>query len=107
MSLADGCNYAPVIAGSSFTTGTVYCAIGQSQAGSFPTFIIYYATTSNPESLTQLGACTPSHRFGAGSEEGWSGLAPQALVPGSTLMIAPQGYTPPMTGYPVTVTITP
>ena len=104
---SDGCNYKPLVSGGSFTTGHVYCAIGQGQAGSFPTFVIYYGTPSSPESLWQLGACTPNQRFGAGSYLGVSGLNAQALVPGSVLMIAPVGYTPPMNGYPVTVTITP
>ncbi|HUZ15727.1 MAG TPA: hypothetical protein VMU72_06065 [Gaiellaceae bacterium] len=104
---SDGCNYKPLVSGGSFTTGTVYCAIGQSQAGSFPTFVIYYGSTSFSESLWQLGACTPNQRFGAGSYMGVSGLNAHALEPGSVLMIAPVGYTPVMNGYPVTVTITP
>lgn len=104
---ADGCNYMPLVSGGTFTTGHVYCAIGQSQAGSFPTFVIYYGSTASPENLWQLGACTPNQRFGAGSYMGVSGLSAQALGPGSVLMIAPVGYTAPMKGYPVTVTIAP
>ena len=49
----------------------------------------------------------PNQRFGAGSYMGVSGLSAQALVPGSVLLIAPMNLTPPMKGYPVTVTITP
>ena len=107
----DGCNYAPVISASQFTARYVYCAIGQNpyNVGGPPTFVIYYGSTTpgETEQLWQLGACTPTQRFGAGSYYGVSGLNARLLVPGSVLLIAPVGYNAGMKGYPVTVTITP
>ena len=113
----DGCNYPGVIAGSSFTTGHVYCAIGQDPYWASPNppiFHIYYGTIANPESLTSLGTCQPTQRYGAGSYFGTGTLTAQALSPGSLLAIAPSGYTNSggvtgqgMVGFPVTVTIAP